>query len=94
VVASGVHEGKAIPISVPSSSLAGTRSASSGGQPGDQQAALCGAGPRRQVFVRDFGSTNGTFVNDQLVEGEVELNDQTCSKSARWNSASRWRRRS
>jgi pSer/pThr/pTyr-binding forkhead associated (FHA) protein len=26
-----------------------------------------------QVFVRDFDSTNGTFVNDQPVKGEVEL---------------------
>jgi predicted component of type VI protein secretion system len=26
-----------------------------------------------KVFVRDFGSTNGTFINDQPVQGEVEL---------------------
>ena len=26
-----------------------------------------------EVFVRDFGSTNGTFVNDQPVRGEVGL---------------------
>src|ERR1700682_1180070 len=26
-----------------------------------------------KVFVRDFDSTNGTFVNDQPVKGEVEL---------------------
>jgi predicted component of type VI protein secretion system len=26
-----------------------------------------------QVFVRDFDSTNGTFVNDQPVKGEIEL---------------------
>src|SRR6516164_5668393 len=25
------------------------------------------------VFVRDFDSTNGTFVNDQPVKGEIEL---------------------
>jgi pSer/pThr/pTyr-binding forkhead associated (FHA) protein len=25
------------------------------------------------VFLRDFGSTNGTFLNDQPVKGEVEL---------------------
>jgi pSer/pThr/pTyr-binding forkhead associated (FHA) protein len=29
-----------------------------------------------KVFVRDFDSTNGTFVNDQPVKGEVELHDQ------------------
>src|ERR1043165_7916211 len=26
-----------------------------------------------KVFVRDFDSTNGTFVNDQPVKGEVEI---------------------
>src|SRR5260370_31479302 len=26
-----------------------------------------------KVYVRDFDSTNGTFVNDQPVKGEVEL---------------------
>jgi pSer/pThr/pTyr-binding forkhead associated (FHA) protein len=31
-----------------------------------------------KVFIRDFGSTNGTFVNDEQIEGERELhhNDQ------------------
>jgi pSer/pThr/pTyr-binding forkhead associated (FHA) protein len=28
-----------------------------------------------KAFVRDFGSTNGTFVNDEPVKGEVELHD-------------------
>src|ERR1051325_1536355 len=28
-----------------------------------------------QVFLRDFGSTNGTFVNDQQIKGEVPLKD-------------------
>jgi pSer/pThr/pTyr-binding forkhead associated (FHA) protein len=28
-----------------------------------------------KVFVRDFDSTNGTFVNDQPVKGETELRD-------------------
>ncbi len=28
-----------------------------------------------QVFLRDFDSTNGTFVNDQQVKGEVPLHD-------------------
>ena len=32
---------------------------------------LTGAGPA----VEDFGSTNGTFVNDQRIEGVVQLND-------------------
>jgi pSer/pThr/pTyr-binding forkhead associated (FHA) protein len=29
-----------------------------------------------KVFVRDFDSTNGTFVNDQQVKGEVELHNE------------------
>src|SRR5208282_5283558 len=28
-----------------------------------------------KAFLRDFDSTNGTFVNDQQVKGEVELHD-------------------
>ncbi|MHB1422498.1 MAG: FHA domain-containing protein [Gemmataceae bacterium] len=28
-----------------------------------------------KVFVRDFGSTNGTFVNDRQIKGEIELRD-------------------
>jgi predicted component of type VI protein secretion system len=28
-----------------------------------------------QVFVRDFDSTNGTFINDQQIKGEAELHD-------------------
>jgi pSer/pThr/pTyr-binding forkhead associated (FHA) protein len=28
-----------------------------------------------QVFIQDFNSTNGTFVNDERVEGERELRD-------------------
>lgn len=29
-----------------------------------------------QAFVRDFDSTNGTFVNDEPVKGEIELNHE------------------
>jgi pSer/pThr/pTyr-binding forkhead associated (FHA) protein len=29
-----------------------------------------------QVFVRDFDSTNGTFVNSEKIQGERELHDQ------------------
>jgi len=29
-----------------------------------------------KVFVRDFGSTNGTFVNEEQVKGEVEVRHQ------------------
>lgn len=76
VVASGVHEGKAIPIAVPQFVIGR-----------DPQCQLRPASPSiskrhcaitvrgQKVFIRDFGSTNGTFVNDNLVEGEVELKD-------------------
>src|SRR5205085_3076236 len=30
---------------------------------------------QQKVFLRDFGSTNGSFVNGQPVKGEVELNN-------------------
>src|SRR3954453_21117558 len=29
-----------------------------------------------KAFVRDFGSTNGTYVNDERVEGERELKNE------------------
>jgi len=81
VVASGVHEGKAIPITTPQFVIGR-----------DEQCQLRPASPAiskrhcalmvrgGQVYVRDFGSTNGTFVNGQLVEGEVELFDQDLLK--------------
>ena len=81
VVASGVHEGKGIPIMTPQFVIGR-----------DEQCQLRPASPAiskrhcalmvrsGQVFVRDFGSTNGTFVNGQLVEGEVELFDQDLLK--------------
>jgi pSer/pThr/pTyr-binding forkhead associated (FHA) protein len=76
VVAGGVHEGKAIPITVPQFAIGR-----------DPQCQLRPASPSiskrhcaifirgKEVFIRDFGSTNGTFVNGQLVEGEVQLKD-------------------
>jgi pSer/pThr/pTyr-binding forkhead associated (FHA) protein len=76
VVVGGVHEGKAIPITVPQFAIGR-----------DPQCQLRPASPSiskrhcaiftrgKQVFIRDFGSTNGTFVNGQLVEGEVALKD-------------------
>lgn len=81
VVASGVHEGKAIPITTPQFVIGR-----------DEQCQLRPASPAiskrhcalmvrgGQVYVRDFGSTNGTFVNGQLVEGEVELFDHDLLK--------------
>jgi pSer/pThr/pTyr-binding forkhead associated (FHA) protein len=76
VVASGVHEGKAIPVTSPQFII--------GREPQCQLRPASPAISKRhcailvrggQVFVRDFGSTNGTFVNDQLVQGETQVRD-------------------
>jgi pSer/pThr/pTyr-binding forkhead associated (FHA) protein len=76
IVANGVHAGKGIPITVPQFVIGR-----------DPQCQLRPASPSiskrhcailirgKQVLIRDFGSTNGTFVNGQLVEGEVALKD-------------------
>lgn len=72
----GKMEGKAIPITL-SQFLIGR----------DKQCQLRPASPvvsnrhcalqvrEERAFVRDFESTNGTFVNDQSVKGEQELHD-------------------
>jgi predicted component of type VI protein secretion system len=76
IVVGGVHEGKAIPITVPQFVI--------GRDPQCQLRPASAAISKRhcavivrggQVFVRDFGSTNGTFVNGTLVQGEAELHD-------------------
>jgi pSer/pThr/pTyr-binding forkhead associated (FHA) protein len=74
IVVGGVHEGKAIPINLPQFVI--------GRDPQCQLRPASAAISKRhcaimvrggQVFIRDFGSTNGTFVNSELVQGEVEL---------------------
>jgi predicted component of type VI protein secretion system len=77
VVAQGVHNGREIPV-------AGTEFAIGR----DPQCQLRPASPAiskkhcailvrgEKVFVRDFGSTNGTFINGQQVQGEVEAPNQ------------------
>ena len=76
VVAGGVHDGKAIPINLPQFVI--------GRDPQCQLRPASAAISKRhcaimvrgsQVFVRDFGSTNGTFVNGELVQGETQLHD-------------------
>lgn len=74
VVASGVHQGKSIPV--PGVKLVIGR---------DPQCHLRPASPavskvhctievrENRVVVTDHGSTNGTFVNDEQIEGEVEV---------------------
>jgi predicted component of type VI protein secretion system len=34
-----------------------------------------------KVFVRDFGSTNGTFINDRQLKGEIEVQHGDCLKA-------------
>jgi len=76
VVAQGVHKGKVIPIPVAEFVI--------GRDEGCQLRPASPAISKRhcaivvrkgKVYVRDFGSTNGTFVNDQQVSGEVECNN-------------------
>src|SRR6266851_4405182 len=76
VVAEGVHKGKAIPIPVAQFVI--------GRDEGCQLRPSSAAVSKRhcaievkdgKVFVLDFGSTNGTFVNDQPVAGETEVKD-------------------
>jgi pSer/pThr/pTyr-binding forkhead associated (FHA) protein len=74
IVEGGVHAGKAIPITVPQFVIG--RDAQCQLRPASaaiskRHCAILVRG--HQVFVRDFGSTNGTFVNGELVQGEVEL---------------------
>ncbi len=76
VVAEGVHQGKVIPITIPEFTI---------GRDPD-----CQLRPASQVIskkhcqlrlsqgkaiVKDFGSTNGTYVNGERVEGMLELHD-------------------
>jgi pSer/pThr/pTyr-binding forkhead associated (FHA) protein len=77
VTTSGKWEGKEIPITLPQFVVGR-----------DQKCNLRPSSPLiskrhcafltrgTQVFLRDFGSTNGTFVNDQRIEGERELENQ------------------
>jgi predicted component of type VI protein secretion system len=74
VVASGVHQGKVIPIAGPQFVI--------GRDEGCQLRPASPAISKRhcairvrdgKVFVEDFGSTNGTFVDDQPVSAEQEV---------------------
>jgi pSer/pThr/pTyr-binding forkhead associated (FHA) protein len=74
IVEGGVHAGKAIPVTVPQFVIG--RDAQCQLRPASAAISKrhCAVLVRgQQVFVRDFGSTNGTFVNGELVQGEVEL---------------------
>ncbi len=76
VLTPGPAEGKVIPINVPQFLI--------GRDPGCQLRPASILISKRhcallrrdeKVFVRDFGSTNGTFVNDRQIKGEIELLD-------------------
>jgi predicted component of type VI protein secretion system len=77
VVASGAHKGKVIPITGPQF-LVG-RDAQCHLRPASQAISKqhCGVLVRDgQIYVKDFGSTNGTFVNDILIRStEVPVVD-------------------
>jgi len=75
VVAQGVHAGKKIPVSVTAEFIIG-RDANCQLRPASpsiskQHCAIAIRG--EQVFVRDCGSTNGTFVNDEQIAAEREI---------------------
>src|SRR5579883_3329155 len=76
VLTPGPAEGKVIPINVPQFVI--------GRDPGCQLRPTsihiskrhCALLRREErVFVHDFGSTNGTFINDRQIRGEIELLD-------------------
>jgi predicted component of type VI protein secretion system len=71
VVASGVHQGKVVPITAPQFLIG--RDPQCQLRPASQAVSKqhCAVIVRDgKVFVRDFGSTNGTLVNDALVQNE------------------------
>jgi pSer/pThr/pTyr-binding forkhead associated (FHA) protein len=77
VVASGAHQGKVIPITGPQFLIG--RDAQCHLRPASQAISKhhCGVLVRDgQVYVKDFGSTNGTTVNDDVIKGaEVGVAD-------------------
>ena len=76
VVAQGVHSGKSIPISVPEFVIG--RDPQCQLRPASPAVSKqhCGISQRDgKVFVRDCGSTNGTFLNDEQVGGDKPVND-------------------
>jgi len=82
VVASGVHEGREIPLAGPQFLI--------GRDPQCQLRPSSPAISKRhcaiivrggKVYVRDFGSTNGTFIDGNSVQGEIEIVDQARLKA-------------
>jgi pSer/pThr/pTyr-binding forkhead associated (FHA) protein len=76
IVAEGVHQGKVIPIPGPQFLIG--RDPECQLRPSSPAISKrhCGIVVRNGVvFVKDYGSTNGTFVNDEKLEGELEVSD-------------------
>jgi pSer/pThr/pTyr-binding forkhead associated (FHA) protein len=74
VVSEGVHQGKVIPVTVKEFLIG--RDPECQLRPASPQVSKkhCAVVVRDgKVFVRDFGSTNGTFINDEQVAGEIEV---------------------
>jgi predicted component of type VI protein secretion system len=74
VVASGVHQGKAIPV--PGVKFVIGRDPDCQLRPASQAVSKqhCAVLTREgRVFIQDFGSTNGTFVNDVQLEANSEV---------------------
>lgn len=77
IVTSGVHQGRVIPITIPEFLIG--RDTQCHLRPASQAVSKlhCAILIRNgQVFVKDFGSTNGTTVNDVTIRGaEVQVKD-------------------
>jgi predicted component of type VI protein secretion system len=77
VVGQGSHKGRAIPVPAAARFMIG-RSSDCNLRPASQAISKrhCVVLQRGdKAFVQDLGSTNGTFVNDEQVQGERELQD-------------------
>jgi len=76
VVAQGVHQGKTIPIPVAQFLIGredGCQLRPSSPAISKKHCGILVKGDK--VFLQDFGSTNGTFVNDEQVAGQAEVKD-------------------
>jgi pSer/pThr/pTyr-binding forkhead associated (FHA) protein len=74
VVASGVHQGKVIPVATPQFIIG--RDPQCQLRPASQSISKqhCALLIRnKSIFLKDFGSTNGTFLNEEQIEADVEL---------------------
>ncbi len=74
VVASGVHQGKVIPVATPQFLIG--RDPQCQLRPASQSISKqhCVLVVRdKSLFLKDFGSTNGTFVNEEQIEADIEL---------------------